>query len=85
MSKPEPKRTRTVVALRLGFRNGGRVRPGTVFEVPVGEKASWYVDHSPLSAPEAPAAEQQVALSQMGRDKPKSMVEVLKGKASDLV
>lgn len=42
-----------VVATKLAFYNGSRVRPGAELEVPDGLKGSWF---APLSSPEAKAA-----------------------------
>lgn len=49
-----------VKAKLVGFRNGVRVRPGTVFEWPEGKKlAKWVELHKPAAAPKAAAPEAQ--------------------------
>jgi hypothetical protein len=42
-----------VVATKLAFYNGFRVRPGAELEVPEGLKGSWF---APVASPEAKAA-----------------------------
>lgn len=42
-----------VVATKLAFFNGSRVRPGAELEVPDGTKGSWF---APVASPEARAA-----------------------------
>ena len=69
-----------VRALAFGFF-GGRRRPGDVFDVPEGTKGTWF---APVTASEAkapagkkPAAPQPQALSQLGKNAPQSMTQVL--------
>lgn len=38
---------KTVVAIRAGYHDARRIKPGTVFEVPKKMKGSWFVDHKP--------------------------------------
>lgn len=70
-----------VVATEMGFVDGNRVRAGTVFDVPEGSTAKWYVPLESAASkakPEAKAVKpvKPEALSQMGRDKPKTFTEV---------
>ena len=38
---------KTVVAIRAGYHDARRIKPGTIFEVPKKMKGSWFVDHKP--------------------------------------
>lgn len=74
-----------VVATEMGFVDGNRVRAGAVFDVPDGSTAKWYVplESAASKAADKPKAPKAEALSQMGRDKPKTFTEV-HGKTPDL-
>lgn len=67
-----------VVALSTGFYGGSRRRAGDTFEAADGDKAKWFapVDVAP-KAPAKAGKQQPVALSQMGKENPKTMTEVL--------
>jgi|GEM_PF-1560496 len=69
-----------VVATEMGFVDGNRVRAGTVFDVPEGSTAKWYVPLESAASKAKPEAKAKAvkpeALSQMGRDKPKTFTEV---------
>lgn len=69
-----------VVATEMGFVDGNRVRAGTVFEVPDGSTAKWFVPldgaASKAKSADKPKTPKAEALSQMGRDKPKTFTEV---------
>jgi len=54
-----------VRAIRTGFY-GGRRRPGAVFDVPEGERGSWFV---PVEVPEeqAPTIDNAIAPRRVGR------------------
>lgn len=69
-----------VVATEMGFVDGNRIRAGTVFDVPEGSTAKWYVPlesaASKAKSADKPKAQKPVALSQMGQDKPKTFTEV---------
>jgi len=54
-----------VRAIRTGFY-GGRRRPGAVFDVPEGERGSWFV---PVEVPEeqAPTIDNTIAPRRVGR------------------
>lgn len=44
-----------VKAISMGFAAGGRRRPGEVFEVPMGSKATWYTPVDEPVGAEKPA------------------------------
>lgn len=74
-----------VRALQAGFF-GGRRRPGDVFEVPEGAKATWFAPVGDVKAPaagKAKAKEEPQALSQVGKQQPQSMTQVLAGDKKD--
>lgn len=49
---------RTVVATRAGFHEARRIAPGTVFEVPIKMKGSWFKNHTPGAPIPAEAVKQ---------------------------
>lgn len=68
-----------VVAIRDGFFNGRRIRAHTVFDVPSKTKGKWFVPADKYVAPpDAGKQAQAMALSQIGRQTPKSFVEAMK-------
>lgn len=69
-----------VRALAPGFF-GGRRRVGDVFDVPEGTKGKWFAPVGETRAPAkaAPKKDEPKALSQMGKNQPQSMADVLKG------
>lgn len=71
-----------VRALQAGFF-GGRRRAGDVFEVPEGTKGKWFAPVGETKAPAAakPAKQEPKALSQLGKNQPQSMTQVLAGGA----
>lgn len=76
-----------VRALSIGFF-GGRRRPGDVFDVPEGTKATWFAPvGETTAAPAEPVKQKPQALSERAgkAGKPQSMTEVLKGGAENLV
>lgn len=74
-----------VIALEAGFYGGRPVPKGATFEVPEGSKARWYAP-ADGSAGKAAAAKQKAGptkqaaapatLSEIGKDQPKSFVDV---------
>lgn len=76
-----------VIALKPGFYNGGRVRPGAVFDVEDGEKAGWFApleEHKAKAESKPKGKTQQAALSQLGKEAPKSMTDVMAKGADDI-
>lgn len=69
-----------VVAIKVAFFNGRRVRAGDELDVPSGMKGSWF---APVSAPEAKAAKEKPAkpepkaLSQLTAENAKLFNDVL--------
>lgn len=58
---------KTVRATALGYHNGTRVRPGTVFQVASEAKASWWEEVTP-PAPPAPEPRKTLKLEQKASD-----------------
>lgn len=69
-----------VVAIKMAFHNGRRVRVGDVLEIPQGFKGSWF---APVASVEAKAAKEKPtkpepkALSEMGGEANKKFTDVL--------
>jgi hypothetical protein len=69
-----------IVAIKVAFYNGRRVRVGDQLEIPTGTMGSWF---APVASPEAKAAKAEPvkqapqALSKLGGEKAKSFTEVL--------
>lgn len=62
-----------VKALDTGFYAGGRVRAGTVFDVPEGTKGKWFVPVAEVKAdakPKGKAEKAPATLSEAGKEQP---------------
>lgn len=73
-----------VIATEAAFYGGNRVRPGDKLDVPDNFKASWFVKAKAHKVAPEPAKQEPVALSQVGKDGPKTFNDV-HGKANDIV
>jgi|DEB19_MinimDraft_2_1074335.scaffolds.fasta_scaffold00834_6 hypothetical protein len=69
-----------VVAIKVAFFNGRRVRAGEELDVPQGTKGSWFVatDSKEAQATKAkPAKAEPKALSELGAENAKKFTDVL--------
>lgn len=76
-----------VTVITKAFHDGSLRKPGAVLDVPEDFKASWAVKAGTVKAqdakPKPPAKPEPVALSQMGKDKPKTFNEVHAGETPE--
>ena len=69
-----------VVAIKVAFYNGRRVRVGDELEIPQGVKGSWFAPTGSIEAKATkvkPEKAEPKALSEIGSDKAKSFTDVL--------
>ena len=69
-----------VVAAKVAFYNGRRVRVGDELDIPQGTKGSWFVATGSIEAKvakEKPAKPEPKALSELGADKAKTFNDAL--------